>query len=182
MIVIEKARMGMIAVAAVMLAPVARRLIGTRRLSSGMMTLVVAGMVVLVVAGGASANGACIGDVTGTVFGPGSTVTESCTFNDSMTCTDDTMPGVYIGADDIIIDGNGYAMTGNRSAAACVLPVVGGVVSESVPAKHSGIVNGANMQSYDNVVIQNLEITNFCTGIVLEMDAAAVETGFSCMV
>ncbi len=117
-------------------------------------------------AGSASANGACIA-ADGTVFGPGSTVTESCTFNASMTCTDDAMPGLYIGADDIVIDGNGYAMTGSRSATACGLAVFGPIPGEMAPAKHSGIVNGANMQSYDNVVIQNLEIVNFCTGIVL---------------
>ena len=172
---LKKARMGMIAVAVVILESVARRLMGARRRSSGMMTLVVAGMVLLVAAGGVSANGACIA-ADSTVFGPGSTVTKSCTFNTSMTCTDDTMPGLYIGADDIVINGNGYAMTGSRSATACGLAVFGGSSpGESVPAKHSGIVNGANMQSYDNVVIQNLEIMNFCTGIVLGDGAFSVD-------
>ena len=41
--------MGMITVAAVMLVSVARRLMGVRRLSSGVMTLVVAGIVWFVV-------------------------------------------------------------------------------------------------------------------------------------
>ena len=45
----KEARMGMIAVAAVTLVSVARRLIGTRRLSSGVMVLVVAGVVRFVV-------------------------------------------------------------------------------------------------------------------------------------
>ena len=121
-------------------------------------------------AGSASANGVCVwGDIAaGQYYECGDIVTQSCTLNASMTCTDNTKPGLYIGADNIVIDGDGYAMTGSRSATACASSVFGAAPpSEAVPAKHSGIVNGANMQSYDNVIIQNLEITNFCTGIVL---------------
>ena len=76
MIIIGKARMGMIAVLAVMLVAITRRLIGTRRLSSGMMALVVAGMVLLVAAGGGSALPACPA--------PGNTViTASCELTQS---------------------------------------------------------------------------------------------------
>ena len=46
---LKEARMGMIVVAAVMLVSVARRLVRARRLSSGMMALVVAGVVRFVV-------------------------------------------------------------------------------------------------------------------------------------
>jgi parallel beta-helix repeat protein len=159
MTVIEKARVGMIAVAAVMLVSVARRLMGARRLSSGMMALVVAGMVVLVAAGGASANGACIGATT--VFGPGDTVTESCTFNASMTCS--AGHGLIIGADGITIDGAGYAITGDRTAC----PNCG----EANPqAGYTGILNyNASLgRGHDDVVIKDLEIKNFCSGIVIK--------------
>ena len=165
---IMEARMGIIAVLALMLVSINRRLPATRRLSSGITTLALAGIVLLVAAGSASANGACIG--ANYVFGPGDTVNESCTFNASMVCTDNTKPGLYLGADNVVIDGAGYSMTGTRSAAACGFGVFGGAPSEAVPAKHSGIVNGISgtlPASYDNVVVKNLEITNFCTGIVL---------------
>jgi len=46
---LKKARMGMIAMLTVMLVSITRRLTGTRRFSSGMMTLVVAGIVRFVV-------------------------------------------------------------------------------------------------------------------------------------
>jgi hypothetical protein len=158
---IGKARMGMIAVAVVMLESVARRLMGTRRLLSGVMTLVAAGMVLLVAAGGASANGACIGDVTGTVFGPGSTVTESCTFNASMDCSDPTLHGLIVGADGITINGAGYTLRGTVAGTDCPYS------RESNPSSHCGIINNGN---HDNVVIRNLEIENFCTGIGLGSD------------
>jgi|LGVF01.1.fsa_nt_gb hypothetical protein len=45
---LKKARMGMIAVAVVMLKSITRRLTGTRRLSSGMMTMALAGIVLLI--------------------------------------------------------------------------------------------------------------------------------------
>ena len=154
---IEKAQMGIIAVLALMLVSIKRRLPEARRLSSGITTLALAGIVLLVAAGGASANGACIG--ANYVFGPGDTVNESCTFNASMDCTDETLNGLIIGADNIVIDGAGYKITGNESNCLCYN---GGLTDEQSPAPHCGIRNDGN---YDNVVIKNLEIENFCTGI-----------------
>ena len=167
---LKKAQMGIITVLAVMLVSIKRRL-PTRRLSSGITTLALAGIVLLVAAGSASANGACIGDDHGYVFGPGDIVNESCTFNESMICSDNTKPGLYIGADDVVINGAGFNMTGARSYAACGVPVLGsGIPDEQKPAKHSGIVNGyagALPDSFDNVVVKDLEIKNFCTGIAI---------------
>jgi hypothetical protein len=62
-------------------------------------------------------------------------------------------------ADNIVIDGAGFTITGSKSAAAC------GGASESNPAVHSGIRIRA--ASHDNVVIKDLEIKDFCTGIAL---------------
>jgi parallel beta-helix repeat protein len=156
MTVIEKARVGMIAVAAVMLVSVARRLMGARRLSSGMMALVVAGIVLLVAVGGASAAD-CGAGTAKPVCECGDTVTGDFTFTADLTCTNHAQNGLIIGADDITIDGAGFKITGNREDLSC-----GG--EESVPAAHSGIVN----TGYGNVVIKNLEIENFCTGIALD--------------
>ena len=153
--------MGMIAVMAVMLASMKRRLMGARELSSGITRLSLAGVVLLVVAGGASANGACIGITSGTVFGPGSTVTESCTFNESMTCP--AGHGLIIGEDGITIDGNGFAIIGDRTAC----PNCG----EGNPqAGHTGILNynATLTRGHDDVVIKDLEIKNFCNGIVIK--------------
>jgi len=102
-----------------------------------------------------TANAGCVGDDTGTVYGCGDTLTESCTFNESMTCSSGA--GLIIGANNITINGAGFKITGNREDLSC------GWCAESVPAEHSGIVN----TEYDNVVIKNLEIENFCTGIAL---------------
>jgi hypothetical protein len=110
---IGKARMGMIAVAAVMLESVARRLMGTRGRSSGMimMLVVVAGIVLLMAAGSASALPACPA--------PGNTViTASCGLDQ-----DWDVPagqhGYIIGADNIVIDGNGYYISGSTAGDVC---------------------------------------------------------------
>ena len=147
----KEARMGMIAVAAVMLVSVARRLMGARRLSSGVMVL--AGAVLLVAAGSAIAEHACVAE-DGTAYFCGDTVLKSCTFNGSMICSSGA--GLIIGANDITIDGAGFKITGNRGSISCY-------GSETAPAEHSGIVN----TEYDNVTIKNLEIENFYTGIGL---------------
>jgi parallel beta-helix repeat protein len=93
--------------------------------------------------------------VDGTLFRCGNTVTKSCTLNGDMTCPD---AGLIIGTDGITIDGNDCRMTGTTTSADC-----NGMGSESSPCTISGIYN----PGFDNVMIMNLEIENFCTGIAL---------------
>jgi len=67
--------------------------------------------------------------------------------------------GLIIGADGITIDGAGHKMMGSETADACEW------VDETNPEEgYCGILN----KGYDNVVIKNLEIENFCTGIALQ--------------
>ncbi len=98
-------------------------------------------------------NAGCVGDDTGTDFECGYLVNENCTFNEDMTCL--AGHGLIIGADDFTIDGNGYTLDG-VSAGAC----------DGFGVQRSGIYNKA----YDNVVIKNLEIENFCNGIYFRYD------------
>ena len=87
-----------------------------------------------------TADAGCIGDVTGTDYGCGDTVIESCTFNENLTCSEG---GLNIGADGITIDGNGYTISG------------------TVGSGKEGIRNdGCN-----DVTIKNLNIQGFCFGI-----------------
>ena len=122
-----------------------------------------------------SANAGCVGE-SGTDFGCGDTVTESCTFDEDLSCP--AGQGLIIGADGITIDGqtlekfdqqtfkkssikndvqaSQFKITGSETADACEW------VGESGPEKgYCGILN----RGYDGVVIKNLEIENFCTGI-----------------
>ncbi|VUT27933.1 MAG: hypothetical protein SYNGOMJ08_00490 [Candidatus Syntrophoarchaeum sp. GoM_oil] len=87
-----------------------------------------------------TATAACIGDITGTAYGCGDTVIESCTFNENLTCSS---RGLKIGADGITIDGNGYTL-------ACT----GGSDKE-------GIYN----ENCNFVTVKNLNIRGFCFGI-----------------
>ncbi|MEA2076075.1 MAG: CARDB domain-containing protein, partial [Euryarchaeota archaeon] len=92
----------------------------------------------------AGENGACVGDVTGTVFKCGVVVTESCTFNHSMSCRGcSTRYGLIVGADNITIDGGGYTLTGN----------------------YSGIGIFSNRT---DVAIKNLQVEDFSTGMKIE--------------
>ena len=103
-----------------------------------------------------SANAGCISE-TGTDFGCGDTVTESCTFNEDLSCP--AGHGLIVGADGITIDGAGFKITGSENADACEW------VGETGPEKgYCGILN----KGYDNVVIKNLEVENLCTGIALQ--------------
>ena len=150
---IEKAQMGMIAVLALMLVSIKRRLPAARKLSSGITTLTLAGIVLLVAVGSASADT----NITGCNFNanvPGETyyyleVDLTCGAGES---------GVIIGADNVVIDGQGHSITGAESATACQW------VGQSTP--QNGICGVIN-QGYDNVVIKDLEIENFCDGIGL---------------
>ena len=151
---IEKARMGMIAVAVVMLESFTRRLTGTRRLSSGMMALVVAGIVLLVAAGSASAEFACVADDgSGDAYFFGDTVMKSCTLNGSMSGTNSH--GLRIGADDVTIDGADYMITGDNT-----LDTIGIYNYDPGFGTYGG--------GHNNVVIRNLEISGFTDGIRVE--------------
>jgi len=101
----------------------------------------------------ANANAGCVGETTGIVYGCGDTVTESCTFDADMNC--ESGHGLVIGADGITIDGNGYALNG----------IAPGII-EGLGIERSGIYGKA----YDGIIIKNLEIANFCTGIYLRYD------------
>ena len=89
----------------------------------------------------ANANAGCIGNATGTDYGCGDTVIESCIFDGDLNCS--TKYGLIIGADGIVIDGNGYAITTDTRA------------------DEEGIHNDGR----DGVTIKNLKISGFCFGI-----------------
>jgi parallel beta-helix repeat protein len=88
----------------------------------------------------------------GTVFRCGNTVTRSCTFNGDVNCST-TRYGLVIGADDITIDGAGYAL-GRAGPGECAF------------CPSAGILN----KGYDDVAMTNLEIKHFCTGVYLDID------------
>ncbi len=90
----------------------------------------------------ANANAGCIGAVTGTDYGCGDTVIESCKFNEDLDCH--TRYGLVIGADGIVIDGNGYAITTDT---------------------HSDDGEGIHNEGCDRVTIKNVRIGGFCYGI-----------------
>ena len=149
---IKKVQLGIITVLAAMLVSITRRLPVVRRLSSGITTLTLAGIVLLVAAGGASAQlPACPA--------PGNTViTASCELDRNWSVPAG-QAGYILGADDVTIDGMGlYKITGDVTGANCTW------ASESITCTVSGIYNAG----YDNVAIQNLEIEGFCTGVALQ--------------
>ncbi|KAF5412963.1 MAG: hypothetical protein C5S38_07515 [Candidatus Methanophagaceae archaeon] len=86
----------------------------------------------------------------GTVFGCGDRVTKSCVFNGTLSC--EAGHGLVISADNITIDGNSYTLDGLSPGACDILGI-----------NRSGIYNSG----YDDVLIKNLEIKNFCNGIYL---------------
>jgi parallel beta-helix repeat protein len=74
--------------------------------------------------------------------------------------------GIIIDADGVVIDGNGYKLTGDSTS--CEF------VTETDPQYGCcGILNNG----CDDVVIKNIEITGFCTGIALYGTAADNVTG-----
>lgn len=100
-----------------------------------------AGLLILLLLSAANAHAGCIGDVTGTEYGCGDTVIESCTFDGDLNCS--TKHGLIIGADGIVIDGNGYAITTGAH----------------------GDEEGIHNDGCDRVTIKNLRISGFCFGI-----------------
>jgi len=95
----------------------------------------------------------------------GDTVVSDWTFAGDMACPAGVAEahGLTIGADGVTIDGAGYRMTGSKTALVCDW------IGEANP--NSGYC-GVNNLGYDNVVIRNLEITDFCTGIGLQGSGA----------
>jgi len=118
------------------------------------------------------------------------TVINNCNFNantpgeyyvlgQNITCNADDR-GITIGADDVTIDGEYYWIKGNRGASDCtksVIPIAGSA-SESNPTNHSAIIN----LQYDNLTIKNLEVEEFCTGIVLRGNTVDNNTVTGCKI
>jgi parallel beta-helix repeat protein len=75
-----------------------------------------------------------------------------------LTCSDPDAAGITIAAGGITIDGQGHKITGSATNDSCEW---GG---ETEPCTASGIYS----MGHDNVVIRDLEIENFCTGIALK--------------
>ena len=103
-----------------------------------------------------TANAGCVGEDTGTDYGCGDIVTESCTFNENQSCL--SGHGLIIGADNITIDGNGYILDSVNSA--CMWENV-----------RCGILN----EGYDNVAIKSIEVKKFCFGIRLRGTSNHIE-------
>ena len=86
---------------------------------------------------------------------PGNTVlTVSCELDQDWTVTAGES-GYIIGYDGVVIDGKGFSLTGDVANATCTCGAL------SPWNSHSGVVN----MEFDDVVINDLEIQGFCTGI-----------------
>lgn len=112
-------------------------------------------LVMLLIATGSVSAADCGG---GNACNCGDTVTSSYTFSADLDCSGTTGHGLIVGASNIVIDGAGYKITGNESSTACQW------CDEDDPQYHCGIYN----YQHDNVIIKNLEVENFCNGIVLK--------------
>ncbi len=91
----------------------------------------------------------------------GDTVVSDWTFTEDLTCPAGVagVHGLTIGADGITIDGAGFKITGSETAEVCEW------IDENNPGiGYCGIFNSG----HDDVVIKNLELTGFCTGIGLQ--------------
>ena len=124
-------------------------------------------LLVMLIAMVGSANAANCGAGTGNACQCGDTVIGDFTFTTDLACTNPAQNGLIIGASGITIDGAGHKITGNVSHATCT-------GSQTSPCEtHSGIVNVNG--SCNNVVVKNLEIENFCTGVVIGTGSVTVE-------
>lgn len=91
----------------------------------------------------------------------GDTVVSDWTFTEDLICPTGVagVHGLTIGADGITIDGAGFKITGSETAEVCDW------IDENNPGTgYCGIFNSG----HDDVVIKNLELTRFCTGIGLQ--------------
>ena len=109
-------------------------------------------LVVLVLAVGSASGKDCGGGIPCEC---GDTVVADWTFAGDMTCP--AGHGLIVKEDGITIDGAGFKISGTGTASC-------GWVTETDPSQGDcGIYN----PGYDNVVIKNLELKGFCTGIAL---------------
>ncbi|MEA1894933.1 MAG: right-handed parallel beta-helix repeat-containing protein [Euryarchaeota archaeon] len=110
------------------------------------------------------ASGTAIAKDCGNGIAPcecGDTVVTNWTFTGDLTCPAGVagVHGLTIGADGITIDGAGFKIMGSETAEVCDW------VGETNPnAGYCGVFN----KEYGNVVIKNLEVVGFCTGIGLQ--------------
>jgi len=135
----------------------------TVEIEKGILGLAISLAMLAVAVGSASAG--CVGIDTGTDYGCGDTVVESCIFNKNLVCPAG-VHGLEVGESGITIDGYNatlcrhFKITGSENAAACEW------CDEVYP--EGGDCGILNLGGYDNVEIKNLEIENFCNGIVLK--------------
>ena len=119
------------------------------------------------------ASGTAIAKDCGNGIAPcecGDTVVSDWTFTGDMTCPAAVagVHGLTIGADGITIDGAGFKITGSETDEVCDW------VGETNPGTgYCGIFN----MGHDDVVIKNLEIVGFCTGIGLQGSGKNPVTG-----
>lgn len=142
-----------------------------RKSLAGLLVLTVMFLAYLV----GAADAGCVDIETGTDFGCGDTITESCTFNESLSCSDTGEAGLIVGASNITINGAGYTITGSKSTCDCINGMYPPPSTcQVMPAKHSAILS-----DQDNVVIKNLKIKDFCDGIGLYLVDNNTVTGCS---
>ena len=119
------------------------------------------------------ASGTAIAKDCGNGIAPcecGDTVVADWTFTGDLTCPAGVagVHGLTIGADGITIDGAGFKIIGSETAYVCDW------IGETNPnAGYCGVFN----LGHDDVVIKNLEIARFCTGIGLQGSGKNPVTG-----
>ena len=112
------------------------------------LALAIATVFLIAMVGSASALPACPA--------PGNTdISSSCELTADYTVSTAGQYGYKITADNVVIDGKGYTLTGTMPAAC------GG--GEAAPCTCAGVLN----YDFDNVVVKDMEITGFCTGVVM---------------
>ncbi len=117
-------------------------------------------------------SGCLAGD--GTLYRCGDRINQSCTLvedmNCSVWCSGATYPyGLFIAADNIVIDGNGSSIVGDMSYG-CLEP------EHPVDEHYLTYCGVRNRLGYKNVVIKNLEVRDFCTGIaIINADNNSIE-------
>ena len=137
-----------------------------RKISSGLTAMALAAIVLLVAAGSVSALPAC--------SAPGDTnIAASCELDQNWPAVAAGEYGYRITADDVVIDGKGYTLTGTVSGDTCLLDINDDDADESHPANHAGI----HIISRTNVTVKDLKVTKFCTGIALKRGVDCTITG-----
>jgi parallel beta-helix repeat protein len=110
-------------------------------------------------------------DEDGTLYRCGDITRKSCGLLGSLKCPPGH--GLIIGADDIVIDGAGFALIGDDSAcpecdASNPNSTYCGILNYEEKVHHGGMhCEWRSYHPYDNVVIKNLTLSNFCNGIAI---------------